>query len=84
MVRTLRIEYPETLPTSLSLSNEVFEEEARLALAVKLFEIGRISSGQAAAIAGIPRVLFLLSCGRYGAESVAWDEDELEAEFEKK
>jgi hypothetical protein len=28
-------------------------------------------------------VEFLLSCKRYGAATVAWDEDELEAEFEE-
>ncbi len=61
MVRTLRIDYPDTLPTVLSLSPQDFEEEVRLALAVKLFEMGRFTSGQASSLAGIPRVQFLLS-----------------------
>jgi predicted HTH domain antitoxin len=80
-VRTIQIEYPECIPAALNLSPESFEEEARLALAIKLFELGRLSSGQAAALAGMPRVTFLLNCHRYGASSVSWDGEEIEAEF---
>jgi len=50
-------------------------------MAVKLYEMGRLTSGQAAALAGISRVSFLLSCHRYGAATVAWDQEELEDEF---
>ena len=50
-------------------------------LAVKLFELGRLTSGQAAQLAEISRFAFLLSCRRYGAPSVQWDDEELEAEF---
>ena len=52
-----------------------------MALAVKLYEMGRLTSGQAASLAGISRVAFLLSCKRYGSASVEWDQEELEAEF---
>ena len=48
-----------------------------MALAVKLYEMGRLTSGQAASLAGISRVAFLLS----GSASVEWDQEELEAEF---
>jgi predicted HTH domain antitoxin len=78
---TLEIEYPETIPAALNLTPESFEEEARIALAMKLFELGRLSSGQAAALAGIPRVAFLLVCQRFGTSTVAWDREEIEAEF---
>jgi predicted HTH domain antitoxin len=80
-MKTMQIEYPESIPAALNLTPESFEEEARLALAIKLFELGRLSSGQAAALAGMPRVTFLLNCRRYGASTVAWDEEEIEAEF---
>ena len=52
-MKTIQIEYPESIPAALNLTPESFEEEARTALAIKLFELGRLSSGQAAALAGM-------------------------------
>ncbi|MBN1850807.1 MAG: UPF0175 family protein [Deltaproteobacteria bacterium] len=80
-MKTIQIEYPESIPAALNLTPESFEEEARLALASKLFELGRLSSGQAAALVGMSRVAFLLNCHRYGAATVEWDREEIEDEF---
>lgn len=76
----IMIEYPESFPAIANMSVESFAEEARWAMAVKLYELGRLTSGQAAVLAGCSRVVFLLNCRRYGAASVAWDEDELARE----
>jgi predicted HTH domain antitoxin len=81
-MRVIEIPYPETLPVVLNLSPDAFEHEAKMALAVKLFELGRLTSGQAARLAGVSRVTFLLECERFGVPSVAWDRDEIEAEFQ--
>jgi predicted HTH domain antitoxin len=80
MMKTFAITYSETLPAMGNLSPEVFEAEARMAMAVKLYELGRLTSGQAAELAGIPRAAFLLTFHQFGAASVAWDQAELDAE----
>ena len=80
-MRTLSIDYHEAMLSAMNLSPESFEREARVALAVKLYELGRLTSGQAARLAGLPRVQFLLSSHSYGAASVLWDQDEVDAEF---
>jgi len=80
-MRTIEIEYSETIPAVLNISPEMFEQEARLALAIKLYEMGRLTSGQAARLAGVSRVTFLIDCRRYGAVSVEWDQTEIDAEF---
>ncbi|MGO9611478.1 MAG: UPF0175 family protein [Dissulfurispiraceae bacterium] len=83
-MKTLAIKYPESVLATLNLSPETFEQEARVALAVKLYEMGRLTSGQAAELAGIPRITFLLNCQRYGAAAVEWDREELKTEFSNK
>jgi predicted HTH domain antitoxin len=80
-MKTLCIDYPDSIPAMLNMSPDSFEEEARLALAMKLFEMGRVTSGQAASLAGVSRAAFLVACRSYGTPSVTWDREELEAEF---
>ena len=64
MPNTLTIEYTDELLFTLGVSSEQFSEEAKLLLAAKLYEMGKISSGQAARLAGKSRVEFLLSLAR--------------------
>ena len=66
MQRTLSIEYGDDILLGLGLSPEEFSDEARFLLAAKLYELGRISSGQAAVFCGKGRVDFLVSLTRIG------------------
>ena len=49
---------------NIHLPDTVSEAEARLLLAVKLFEAGRISCGQAAEVAGYSKRAFMELLGR--------------------
>ena len=73
----LTIPYPETFPDALGHTREQFEQEAKWAMAVKLFELKRLSSGMAAAIVGVDRVTFLLKLGDYGVPLINLTEEEL-------
>jgi predicted HTH domain antitoxin len=73
----LVIEYPPMLPDALQQTRAAFEQEARMAMAVKLFEMKRISSGIAAKLAGMDRIEFLLSLHRYGVAMIDLEEEEL-------
>lgn len=76
------IEYPELLPDALQQTRADFEKEARMAMAVKLFEMKRLSSGVAARLVGVDRVTFLLGLHRYGVAMIDLDEDELLSDLE--
>ncbi len=81
MMNTLHIPYPESLPALSNQSKEEFEQEARLALAYKLYEMGRLTSGQAASLGGVSLAQFLMESARFGVPSVIWDAEEIAAEF---
>jgi predicted HTH domain antitoxin len=70
------------LSVALGRRGEELTRELRLASALKLYEMGRISSGLAATLAGMPRVKFLQICGDYGVSIFQVTSDDLEHEFE--
>lgn len=73
----LTIKYLDDALLSLKESREEFEEEARYLLALKLYELGKISSGKAAKIAGLSRVAFLMRLERYKVSPFQMDLDEI-------
>ena len=78
----LIVNYPEKLPDALQQSSEQFEREAKMAMAVKLYEMKRVSSGTAAALAGMERVDFLLDLHRYGVAAIDLSTDELHSDLD--
>lgn len=80
-MRTASFAYPESLPALANQSPSEFEATARMAMAAKLYEIGRVTSGQAANLAGVGRGDFLLRCPQFNVASVVWDDEELAREF---
>jgi predicted HTH domain antitoxin len=83
MPHELTIEYGDDVLFSAGLTRDEFYQEARFVLAAKLYELGRLSSGQAAKLCGKGRVDFLLSLPRIGVSisNLQPEDSEAEAEF---
>lgn len=77
MTRTMTIEYGDEVLLALGVSPEEFSEQAKLLMAVKLYELGRLSSGAAARLAGIPKPLFLSKLADYGVDTFQLSEEDL-------
>jgi predicted HTH domain antitoxin len=58
-MRELTLHIPDDLDLALNVQPGALPRELLFAAAVKLFELGKISSGKAAELAGIPKPLFL-------------------------
>lgn len=81
MQHRVSIEYGDEILFSTGLSEEEFSAEARFLLAAKLYELGRLSSGQAAKLCGKSRVDFLLSLPRAGVPVSNLRPEDAEAEI---
>ncbi len=78
--RQIVVNIPEKIFLSEKTDEVSFARELRLLAAMKLYELGRLSSGRAAELAGMPRVEFLLTLGRYKVFPFQDELNELESQ----
>jgi len=64
--------------TTIAIPPTVTEDEARLYLAMKLFEIGRLSCGQAAKLAGYSKRSFMELLGKHKVAVMDYPASELQ------
>ena len=80
MTATIEIDFPATLLLhSTGLAS--IERRSRFLLALKYFELGEVTSGQAAGMCGMGRVAFLAEAGRCGVPAVELSDEDLSREF---
>jgi len=77
----LTIKIPDQSLAALHLTPEQMQTELPLAAAMKLYEIGKLSSGAAAELAGIPKPLFLEKLADYGIDTFRQSSAELAEEI---
>lgn len=75
MTEQITLELPSESLLSLKLRPNEVAGELRLAAAMKLYELGRLSAGAAATLAGVPKPLFLTKLADYGIDSFSLTEE---------
>jgi len=79
----LKIKYPSGFELAVHMTKEEMEHHIRLMASLKMFELGKVSSGKAAQLAGMTRVEFLETCGRYRVSVFNYPLEEVEREIRK-
>jgi len=82
MFKEATITYPQGMPQSLKMSDAQFAEELQFLAAAKLYELGRLSSGKAAELAGMGHVEFLRSLASASVAAINLRDEELDLEIE--
>jgi Uncharacterised protein family (UPF0175). len=81
-MRTVTLRYPEELASAVQTTPEELDAQIRLMAALKMFELGELSSGKAAELAGLSRAEFLEMCGRYRVSIFNYPPEEVAREIE--
>lgn len=82
--RQIVIDVPEKVLLAEKTDEIAFGQELKILAAMKLYELGRLSSGRAAELAGLTRVEFLQSLNKYHIFPFASELEDLEQEHAKR
>jgi predicted HTH domain antitoxin len=80
--KEITLELPADLELAVQTTPEELLAQIRLMAALKMFELGKLSSGKAAELAGLSRVDFFEMCGRYRVPIFNYPPGEMEAELQ--
>ncbi len=80
-MKTLTIPYSDDLLVSTGQSKKALENELCFLLAVKLFEVHRLSLGKAAELCGMPKIVFMDELGKLGIPVINLHDDQIQDEL---
>ena len=81
MEEVVTIHFPSEIRQMLNRTPEELARDLRLYSALMLFQLGKLSSGAAAEMVGLPRVAFLDLCAEYGIPVSQISGDDLRREM---
>ena len=81
-MKTVSIDFPESVFSALRKKPDEFVQEMRIAAAIKWYELGEISQGNAAEIAGLNRSEFIDALSRYKVSPIKYNADKLAEEVD--
>jgi predicted HTH domain antitoxin len=79
-MKNVVVEIPGEVILGLKVPSDQAGDAVRMAAAVKLFEIGQLSSGAAARLAGVSRLVFLSRLSDYGVDTFRLTKEQIEKE----
>lgn len=80
---TVNVSVPDGFEDVVSTTERELEDQVRLMAALKMFELGKLSSGHAAQLAGRTRAEFFEACGRYQVSVFNYDPEEAANELRR-
>ena len=80
-MKTIAIEMPDEVLLALKETPEGLSQKILMAAAAKLYELGQLSWGRAAELAGAPRVRFLQALTDYGVPIFEMSKEELQEDL---
>ena len=80
-MQSVSLEIPTTTFAALGESPDEFVSEMRIAAAVKWYELGKLSQGKAAEVAGLSRSAFIDALSRFRVSPIQINADELQKEL---
>ncbi len=78
----LTLSIPDEVLAALQATPDDLASTIRFAASVKLYEMGRLSSGAAAQLAGVPKAYFLTRLADYGVPTFDLSEEDLSHDLE--
>lgn len=81
-MQTISLKIPATTLAALGETPDEFVSEMRIAAAVKWYELGRLSQGKAAEVAGLSRAAFIEALSRFKVSPIQITGQELVKETE--